>query len=84
MLESQVEELQRKKLAKEAAEKELQEFVDLLKSAKAMPLKSKPPKSSWTAEEKTRYKVESLESYAIDDCVDDEQRKTAGMVTPLM
>lgn len=84
LFESQVEELQRKKLVKEAAEKELQEFVDLLKSAKAMPLKSKPPKSSWVAEEKTRHKIESLESYAIDACKDDEQRKTAGMVTPSM
>ncbi|CAK9319971.1 unnamed protein product [Citrullus colocynthis] len=80
----QVEELQRKKLAKEAAEKELQEFVELLKSAKAMPLKSKPPKSSWAAEEKTRHKIESLESYAIDTCKDDEQRKTAGMILKAM
>ncbi|XP_022143825.1 ribonuclease II, chloroplastic/mitochondrial [Momordica charantia] len=80
----QVEELQRKKLAKEAAEKELQEFVELLKSAKAMPLKAKPPKSSWVAEEKTRHKIQSLESYAIDACKDDEQRKTAGMILKAM
>lgn len=66
---------------KEAAEKELQEFVQLLKSAKAMPLDAKPPKSSWITEEKTRDKIKSLESYAIDDCRNDDQKKTAGVVT---
>lgn len=66
---------------KEAAEKELQEFVQLLKSAKAMPIDSKPPKSSWINEEKIRDKIKSLESYAIDDCRNDDQKKTAGTVT---
>lgn len=46
-----------------------------------MPSKAKPPKSSWLAEEKTRHKIESLESYAIDACKNDDQKKTAGMVT---
>ncbi|KAE8099381.1 hypothetical protein FH972_017367 [Carpinus fangiana] len=76
----QVEELLRRKLAKEASEKELQEFVQLLKSAKAMPSEAKPPKSSWMVEEKIRHKIESLESYAIDACKDDDQKKTAGMI----
>uniref|UniRef100_A0A0E0JQW3 RNB domain-containing protein n=1 Tax=Oryza punctata TaxID=4537 RepID=A0A0E0JQW3_ORYPU len=49
---AQVEELLRRKLAKEAAEKEMEEFVQLLKSAKASPLDAKPSKDSWLMEEK--------------------------------
>lgn len=70
----------RRKLAKEAAEKELEDFVELLTSARSMPLQDKPPKSSWMAEEKIWSRIESLEAYAIDACKNDEQRKTAGMV----
>lgn len=77
----QVEELLQRKFAREAAEKELQEVVRLLKAAKAMPLGAKPPKSSWIVEEKIRHIIESLESYAIDACKNDEQQKTAGAVT---
>ncbi|XP_062167390.1 ribonuclease II, chloroplastic/mitochondrial [Alnus glutinosa] len=80
----QVEELLRRKLTKEAAEKELQEFVQLLKSAKAKASEAKPPKSSWMVEEKIRHKIESLESYAIDACKDDDQKKTAGMILKAM
>lgn len=80
----QVEELQRRKLMKEAAEKELQEFIQLLKSAKAMPRDGKPPKSSWMADEKIRHKIESLESYAIDACKNDEQKRTAGLILKTM
>ncbi|KAE8666194.1 Ribonuclease II [Hibiscus syriacus] len=80
----QVEELLHKKLAKEAAEKELQDFVQLLVSAKAKPARSKPAKSSWMMDEKIRYKIESLEAYAIDACNSDEQRKTAGMILKAM
>lgn len=76
----QVEELQRRKLMKEAAEKELQEFIQLLKSAKAMPRDGKPPKSSWMADDKIRHKIESLESYAIDACKNDDQKRTAELV----
>lgn len=54
-----------------------------MKSAKALPSEVKPPKSSWVVEEKIRFKIESLESYAIDACKDDDQKKTAGMVTCL-
>jgi exoribonuclease-2 len=54
-----------------------------LKSAKAKASEAKPPKSSWMVEEKIRHKIESLESYAIDACKDDDQKKTAGMVTCL-
>ncbi|OMO97207.1 Ribonuclease II/R [Corchorus olitorius] len=67
-------------LAKEAAEKELQDFVQLLVSAKAKPSHDKPPKSSWMVDEKIQYKIESLVAYAIDDCRSDEQKKTAGMI----
>ncbi|XP_039068065.1 ribonuclease II, chloroplastic/mitochondrial [Hibiscus syriacus] len=80
----QVEELLHKKLAKEAAEKELQDVVQLLVSAKAKPAGSKPAKSSWMMDEKIRYKIESLEAYAIDACNSDEQRKTAGMILKAM
>lgn len=66
---------------KETAEKELQEFVQLLKSAKAMPIDAKPPKSYWINEDKIRDKIKSLESYAIDNCQNDDKKKTAGMVT---
>ncbi|KAL2552211.1 Ribonuclease II [Forsythia ovata] len=62
----QVGELLRRKHAKEAAEKELKEFVKLLKSAKEMPSHSKLAKSSWWTEEKIRHRIESLEAYAID------------------
>lgn len=57
--------------------------MQLLMSAKAMPSHAKPLKSSWMAEEKIQQKIESLEAYAIDACKDDDQRKTAGMVTCL-
>ncbi|CAL0306027.1 unnamed protein product [Lupinus luteus] len=76
----QVEELIRRKLAKEAAEKEFNEFIELLASAKSMPLQDKPPKSSWMDEEKIRSRIEALEAYALDACTSDEQRKTAGMI----
>ncbi|KAL6614185.1 hypothetical protein ACP70R_036455 [Stipagrostis hirtigluma subsp. patula] len=79
----QVEELLRRKLAKETAEKEMEEFVHLLKSAKALPLDSKPPKSSWSIEEKVRKKIEALQAYAVDAC-DDEQRRLAGNILKAM
>uniref|UniRef100_A0A804NB36 RNB domain-containing protein n=2 Tax=Zea mays TaxID=4577 RepID=A0A804NB36_MAIZE len=78
-----VEELLRRKLAKEAADKELEEFVHLLKSAKALPMESKPPKASWLVEEKVRQKIESLQAYAVDAC-DDEQRRLAGNILKAM
>ena len=46
-----------------------------------MPMGAKPPKSSWMIEEKIRQKVEALESYAIDACKTDDQKRTAGLVT---
>ncbi|KAK7286795.1 hypothetical protein RJT34_22041 [Clitoria ternatea] len=76
----QVEELIRRKLAKEAAEKEFKEFIELLASAKSMSFKDKPPKSSWMDDEKIWSRIESLEAYALDACRNDEQRKTAGMI----
>uniref|UniRef100_A0A5B7BBM8 Uncharacterized protein n=1 Tax=Davidia involucrata TaxID=16924 RepID=A0A5B7BBM8_DAVIN len=80
----QVEELLRRKLAKEAADKEFQEFVQLLKSAKTMPLHAKPPKSSWMVEESIQHRIKSLEAYAIDACKNDDQKNTAGAVTCLI
>lgn len=80
---AQVDELLRRKLAKEAAEKELEEFVHLLKSAKALPLDSKPPKNSWLMEDKVKQKMESLQAYAVDAC-DDEQRRMAGNILKAM
>lgn len=80
---AQVEELLRRKLAKEAADKELEEFVHLLKSAKALPMESKPPKASWLVEEKVRQQIESLQAYAVDAC-DDEQRRLAGNILKAM
>ncbi|KAL2513959.1 Ribonuclease II/R [Forsythia ovata] len=61
-----VDELLRRKHAKEAAEKEVKEFVKLLKSARKIPSHSKSAKSSWRTEEKIRHRIESLEAYAID------------------
>ncbi|KDP35636.1 hypothetical protein JCGZ_09074 [Jatropha curcas] len=81
---TQVEELMRRKLAKEASEKDLQEFVKLLTSARTMPSNAKPSKSSWMVEEKIQRKIESLEAYAIDACKNDDQRKTAGMILKAM
>ncbi|KAK3165932.1 hypothetical protein QOZ80_1AG0039490 [Eleusine coracana subsp. coracana] len=80
---AQVEELLQRKLAKEAAEKELKEFVLLLKSAKALPTESKPPKSSWLIEDNVRQKIEALQAYAVDAC-DDEQRRLAGNILKAM
>ncbi|CAD6229171.1 unnamed protein product [Miscanthus lutarioriparius] len=80
---AQVEELLRRKLAKETAEKELEEFVHLLKSAKELPVESKPPKTSWLVEEKVRQKIEALQAYAVDAC-DDEQRRLAGNILKAM
>ena len=80
LLEKKVEEQLRRKLAKEAAEKEFQEFLQLLKSAKSIPLHAKPPKSSWEVEEKIQHRIKSLEAYAVDACQNDDQKKAAGMV----
>lgn len=80
----QVEELSHWKRVKEESEKELQGFVKLLKSAMAMPLHSKPPKSSWMSEEKVERWIKSLEAYAVDTCKNDEQKKTAGNILKAM
>ncbi|KAF6137806.1 hypothetical protein GIB67_040514 [Kingdonia uniflora] len=80
----QVEELIRRKHATDVAEKELQDFVHLLKSVKAMSPTSKPSKGSWTVEEKSRHKIESLEAYAIDACKTDDQKRTATTILKAM
>ncbi|KAL9268974.1 Ribonuclease II, chloroplastic/mitochondrial-like protein [Drosera capensis] len=81
---AQVDKLLQRKFAREAAKKELQEFAQLLKSCRAMPLQGKPPKNSWMTEERIWYRIKSLEAYAIDDCEDDEQEKTAEMILHAM
>ncbi|KAL9264861.1 Ribonuclease II, chloroplastic/mitochondrial-like protein [Drosera capensis] len=81
---AQVDKLLQRKLAQEAAKKELQEFTQLLKSCRAMPPQGKPPKNSWMTEERIWYRIKSLEAYAIDDCEDDEQEKTAEMILHAM
>ncbi|KAI5391759.1 ribonucleotide-diphosphate reductase subunit rnr1, variant 4 [Lathyrus oleraceus] len=80
----QVEERIRRKVAKEAAEKEFQEFIKLLGSAKSMPSQDKPSKSSWKDDEIIWSRIKSLEAYAIDACKTDEQIKTAGMILKKM
>ena len=67
-------------LAKEAADKEFHEFLELLKSAKAMPRRGKPSKCSWKVEEKIWHRIKSLEAFAIDACKDDGQMNIAGAV----
>lgn len=79
-LKRKVEELIRRKVAKEAAVKEFQNFIKLLGSAKSMPSHDKPSKSSWKDDEKIWSRIESLEAYAIDACISDKQRETAGIV----
>lgn len=79
----QVEELQRRKLAQEAADKEFEEFIQLLKSARGLPPHNKPPKSSWKVDESVWRKIESLQAYALDTCKNDEQ-KTAGTILKAM
>ncbi|KAL3628640.1 ribonucleotide-diphosphate reductase subunit rnr1 [Castilleja foliolosa] len=80
----QVEELTRRKHAKEAAEKELEDFVNLLKSARSMPLHAKPPKSTWSLEEKNEKKINALQAYAIDDCRNEDEKKAAGLILRAM
>ncbi|GER54374.1 ribonuclease II/R family protein [Striga asiatica] len=81
---AQVEELTKRKRAKEVAEKEFEELVNILKSARDMPLHAKPPKSTWTSDEKVRKTIESLQAYAIDDCRNEDQKKTAGLILRAM
>ncbi|XP_010452057.1 PREDICTED: ribonuclease II, chloroplastic/mitochondrial-like [Camelina sativa] len=80
----QVEELLRRQRVKEAEEKEFQEFIQLLKSAKKAPIHAKPPKSSWLADDKLQDKIGSLEAYAIDAWASTDQRKLAGTILKSM
>ncbi|GAA0178762.1 exoribonuclease [Lithospermum erythrorhizon] len=79
-----VDELHKRKLAKEAAEKEFQEFIEQLKFVRELARCAKPPKSSWLSEERIWKRIESLESYAIDACKNEEQKKTAGVILKAM
>ena len=69
-----------RKMAKEAAEKELEDFIQRLKASRAAAATSKPPKGSWKDDDRTWFKIESLEAYALDACKSDDQKKTAGTV----
>ncbi|CAM8917086.1 unnamed protein product [Rhodiola kirilowii] len=80
----QVEELIRRKRAKEGADKELEKITQLLKSAKAMSLCEKPSKSSWKLEEIVWKIISSLEANAVDACENVDQKKTAGMILKAM
>lgn len=71
-----------RKQAKLASEKEHEDFIQLLMSARASAITDKPPKCSWKMDEKIWSKIESLEAYAIDACKSDEEKKTAGKVMP--
>ncbi|CAO2822145.1 unnamed protein product [Amaranthus hypochondriacus] len=80
----QVEELLKRKLVKEAAEKELQEFIQLLYNAKSRPIDSKPPRSSWTLEDRIRDRIESLVAYAVAAHCSDSQKRTAETILAAM
>ncbi|XP_048493412.1 ribonuclease II, chloroplastic/mitochondrial isoform X5 [Beta vulgaris subsp. vulgaris] len=80
----QVEELLRRRLAKETAEKELQEFIQLLSSAKARPMDAKLSRSSWILEERIRDCVEALAAYAVDTCCTEIQKRTVGTILTAM
>lgn len=80
ILKKKVDQLLQKKLAKEAEEKEIEEFVQLLKSIKEMPPHAKPPNTMWKTEEKNWQKIKSLEAFAIDACKNDDQKRMTGMV----
>lgn len=75
-----VEELLGRKLAKETAEKELQEFIQLLYSAKARPLDAKLPRSSWISEDRIRDRIDALAAYAVDTFCSESQKRTAQTV----
>jgi exoribonuclease II len=72
-----VDELMKRKVIEEISKKELEDFVQNLISAKALPHGSKPAKSSWLVEAKVREKIESLVAYATDNCKSEDQRKIA-------
>lgn len=76
-----MEELIRRQRVKEAEEREFEEFIQLLKSAKNAPSHTKPPKSSWLANDKVRENIDSLKAYAIDAWASIDQRKLAGVVS---
>ncbi|KAH0861738.1 hypothetical protein HID58_089999, partial [Brassica napus] len=80
----QVEELLRRQRVKEAEEREFEEFIQLLKSAKNAPSHTKPPKSSWLANDKVRENIDSLKAYAIDAWASIDQRKVAGVILKSM
>ncbi|KAJ1686518.1 hypothetical protein LUZ63_017908 [Rhynchospora breviuscula] len=72
-----VDEVLKRKMIEEVSKKELEDFVQTLISAKALPQGSKPAKSMWLVEAKVRERIEALAAYATDNCKSEEQRKIA-------
>lgn len=70
----------KRKTIEEVSKKELEDFVQTLISAKALPHGSKPAKSSWLVEANVRERIESLVAFATDNCKSEEQRKLAKSV----
>ncbi|XP_057534015.1 ribonuclease II, chloroplastic/mitochondrial-like isoform X2 [Amaranthus tricolor] len=81
---NQVEELHRRKLIKQAAEKKLQEFLQLLHQAKSRPIDAKPPRSSWILEERIHDLIEALVAYAVAEVCSDSQKRTAETILTAM
>ncbi|KAF3321975.1 ribonuclease II [Carex littledalei] len=84
----EVEDLIKRKMTEEIAKKELDDFVQTLYSAKALPYESKPAKSSWLVEAKVREMIESLVAFATgnckSDCKSEEQRELARNILSTM
>lgn len=72
-----MEELIKRKKIEEIEKEELDDFVQTLYSAKALPYESKPAKSSWLVEAKVREMIESLVAFATGNCKSEEQRELA-------
>ncbi|CAH9074438.1 unnamed protein product [Cuscuta europaea] len=80
----QVHELLQRKIAKEADETELEEFVQLLKSIEEMPPHAKPPNAMWMTETKNWEKIQSLEDFAVDNCINDDRKRLVGAILKAM
>lgn len=65
---------------KEVADKEFEEFVQLLKSARGMPQHAKPLKFSWGVKENVWNKIQALQAYAIDACKNDDQMTASKVI----
>eukprot|EP00252_Welwitschia_mirabilis_P004250 TRINITY_DN1452_c0_g1_i1.p1 TRINITY_DN1452_c0_g1~~TRINITY_DN1452_c0_g1_i1.p1 ORF type:complete len:802 (+),score=154.55 TRINITY_DN1452_c0_g1_i1:173-2578(+) len=80
---SQVEVLKQRKQKKEMDQHELEDFLSVLKSARNRPLHAKPHKCTWQSDEKTRFRIESLVAFALDDMSDGKRRTAAEILKSL-